>query len=201
MYVATYSFSHWILRVQLLGQAIVAQLDQVGFGEEDVQRFDVPSKQTHTTHSDCAALFIISWWESRVSTCAGRRLYVCERRQRRSDISTTRPPVNERAGFLQKLLNWIPFGSQGVKSEISLIKQYRYYLSILINKLIKQNRAAHAKHAMTGNLKGYYGKVIAFLIQTDFFMNIWLTWRMKAISYTWKIMSYITLIDNVWEYT
>ncbi len=40
----TYSFSHWILGVQLLGQAIVAQLDQVGFGEEDVQRFDVPSK-------------------------------------------------------------------------------------------------------------------------------------------------------------
>ncbi len=41
--------------------------------------------------------------------------------------------------------------------------------------------------------KGYYGKVIAFLIQTDFlFMNTRLTWRMKAISYTWKIMSYIT---------
>lgn len=28
-------------------------------------------------------------------TCAGRRLYGCERRPRRSDISTTRPPVND----------------------------------------------------------------------------------------------------------
>ncbi len=38
---------------------------------------------------------------------------------------------------------------------------------------------------------------ILWQIYRFFFMNIWLTWRMKAISYTWTIMSYITAY---WHY-
>lgn len=47
----THGFSHRRLGVQLLGQPIIPQLDQVGFGKEDVQCFDVPSRQTHSIHS------------------------------------------------------------------------------------------------------------------------------------------------------
>ncbi len=55
-------------------------------------------------------------------------------------------------GFLQKLINQIQgvfkhyfFGFQGLKSEISLIKPYRYYLSNS-NKLIKQTGMNKVQH-------------------------------------------------------
>ncbi len=83
--------------------------------------------------------------------------------------------MKEKTGFVQKLPNEIPglfknyyFSLQGLKSEISLIKQYHYYLSDS-NKIIKQigtNKVQQLLH-----LKGYYGKVIASLFK-QFLMNI-----------------------------
>ncbi len=91
--------------------------------------------------------------------------------------------MKEKTEFVQTLQNEIPglfkndyFSLQGLKSEISLIKQYHYYLSDSnkIIKLIGTNKVQHKSMQRLWqllHLKGYYGKVIASLFK-QFLMNI-----------------------------
>ncbi len=106
-------------------------------------------------------------------------------------------------GDLQILLNEIPGLSRPFKLYFLVFKDsnQRSHLSnnifiifqILINKLIQQNgtnkSAAHANNAMT---------VATLTIERNLWQSyqfpysLWLTWRIKVISYVWEIIIYIT---------
>lgn len=90
---ATHALRHGKLRAELLRQAVVAQLDEVRLGQENVQRFDISGGgETHCRYGEEERKLDVDRKNTTHLTCVRSQPCECEKQPRLFGTSTIRPP-------------------------------------------------------------------------------------------------------------